>query len=108
MREIAENASSWANRTAGGAWRRRIAASALIVGAFFSEAASQTGAFAQNMSTAQSRTDVASPDASEEVAPVEENGGDGWCSDCVHCHNAHEEIGICRCTHRRKPLQEVT
>lgn len=35
--------------------------------------------------------------------------GDGWCADCVHCHNAHAEIGICQCPYRRKqqPLPAV-
>lgn len=28
--------------------------------------------------------------------------GDGWCADCIHCTGGHNEIGICRCEHRRK------
>ncbi len=41
-------------------------------------------------------------DACEHYHTSEENGGDGWCSDCIHCHSTHEEIGICRCPYRRK------
>ena len=41
-------------------------------------------------------------DACEHYAAGEENAGDGWCADCVHCTSEHTEIGICRCVHRRK------
>ena len=94
MREIAENASRWSNRaTVASGWRRGIAASALIVGAFFSGAASQTATFAQNASTAQSQAGAKADNAvklndsangadgaNEEVSAVEENGGDGGLS----------------------------
>lgn len=41
-------------------------------------------------------------DACEHYATGEGNVGDGWCADCVHCASEHDEIGICRCMHRRK------
>lgn len=41
-------------------------------------------------------------DACEHYCAGEGNMGDGWCADCVHCTGGHDEIGICRCPHRRK------
>ena len=83
MREMAENASSWANRTASGAWRRGIATLALVVGAFLSDAAGETRTFAQNTSTAQSRATVEPSAADEEVASGEESGDGGLSAEAV-------------------------
>lgn len=41
-------------------------------------------------------------DACEHYETGEGSAGDNWCADCVHCCSAHQEIGICRCEHRRK------
>ena len=38
----------------------------------------------------------------------EEDTGDGWCADCIHCAGSHFEIGICQCEHRRKHPSPVT
>lgn len=74
MREIAENASSLSNRTASraGAWRRGIAALALIVGAFWGAAASRPAASAQDTATAQERTGAKTAKAVDSA-----NGADG-------------------------------
>ena len=47
-------------------------------------------------------------DVCEHYCTDEDSGGDGWCADCIHCQNAHEEIGICRCVHRHISRQEAT
>jgi len=43
-------------------------------------------------------------DACEHYCVGNENDGDGWCADCIHCHITHDEIGICQNLHRRKPM----
>lgn len=40
-------------------------------------------------------------DACEYYTCAENQEGDGWCADCIHCSTEHEEIGICRCPHRK-------
>lgn len=45
-------------------------------------------------------------DACEHYSAVH-GEGDGWCADCIHCANVHNEIGICRCEHRRKPQMQT-
>ena len=40
-------------------------------------------------------------DACEHYAPTNGNG-DGWCADCCYYSDKKEDIGICRCEHRRK------
>ena len=41
-------------------------------------------------------------DACEHYFPGENNKGDGWCADCVHCVGIHDAIGVCQCPNRRK------
>ncbi len=43
-------------------------------------------------------------DACEYYRTQTEDAGDGWCADCIHCDSIQDEIGICQCKHRRKPL----
>lgn len=42
-------------------------------------------------------------DACEYYSAGDENAGDEWCADCIHCTSAYGEIGICKCPHRRRP-----
>lgn len=41
-------------------------------------------------------------DACEHYLTEEEEAGDGWCADCLHCSDGPGEIGICQCVHRRR------
>lgn len=43
-------------------------------------------------------------DACEYYETQAEDSSDGWCADCVHCDSIQEEIGVCQCLHRRKPI----
>lgn len=42
-------------------------------------------------------------DACEYYSTGEERG-DGWCADCMHCNITHQQIGVCRCKERQKPI----
>ena len=48
-------------------------------------------------------------DPCEYYLPAAGAAGDGWCADCIHCSSEHEEIGICRCSHRKRtdPVEEL-
>lgn len=46
-------------------------------------------------------------DACEHYTPANGSQGDGWCADCTHCQSDHQEICVCHCEHRRKPLSQA-
>ncbi len=45
-------------------------------------------------------------DACEHYLVAQGQDGDGWCADCTHCQQIHEQLGICRCDSRRVMPEE--